>query len=125
MPSEGTDAHVTLLVAELLANRMRDANRVNVTGVMSEVIREADVADHLRSLRDTLGRYWRRSAREPGSERELAAIAIDRLLRLQLVARAPDGIRARPALARFALGEAIHAAPRQSLLQASSQSSLF
>ncbi len=110
MPAEGTDAHVTLLVAEYLAGRMRGDR------AQPDPVREEDVADHLRSARDTLGRFWRKSAREPGSERELTAIALDRLQRLQLVERGPDGIRPRPALARFALGEATILATRSATL---------
>ncbi len=104
MPAEGTDAHVTLIAAEFLAAPLRDG-RVGEQGNNSP-IREEDVTDHLREVRDRLGRYWRRSAREVGSERELTAIALERLARLQLIRRDPDGIRPLPALARFALGEA-------------------
>lgn len=109
MPAEGTDAHVTLLTAEFLASRMRTGSACDGTvhdrAPRDDAVREEDVADHLRSARDTLGRFWRKSAREPGSERELAAIALDRLSRLQLISRGVDGVRPRPALVRFALGE--------------------
>lgn len=96
MPADGTDAHVTLITAALLAERPPDDGP----------LRDEDVADHLRSVRDRLGRFWRKSAREPGSESELAAIALDRLGRLQLIRRDERGIWPLPALARFALGEA-------------------
>ncbi len=99
MPSEGTDSHVTLLAAEYLADRQR-RDRI------AEAVREQDVAEFLRSTRERYGRYWRKSAREPGAERELAAIALERLERLRLVERSDGFVRARPALARFALGEA-------------------
>jgi len=99
MPAEGTDAHVTLLVAEYLAHRTRD-------GTASGAVPEQDIADFLIEARERFGRYWRRSAREPGTERELAAIAIERLEMLRLAERSSDGIRPQPALARFALGEA-------------------
>jgi uncharacterized protein (TIGR02678 family) len=93
MPAEGTDAHVTLLVADFLARQ---------SGVL---IGDDDVAAFVRKARDRYGRYWRKSAREPGSERELAAIALDRLAKLRLITRDGDTIRSRPALARFALGQ--------------------
>ncbi|HYZ63972.1 MAG TPA: TIGR02678 family protein [Acetobacteraceae bacterium] len=96
MPAEGTDAHVTLLVADYLAHRLGN----------DAVIAERDIADFLRAARGDFGHYWRRSAREPGTEHELAAIAIERLEKLRLLERNSDGIRPRPALARFALGEA-------------------
>lgn len=99
MPAEGTDAHVTLLVAEYLAHRTRD-------GTASGAVPEQDITDFLIEARERFGRYWRRSAREPGTERELTAIAIERLEMLRLAERGSDGIRPQPALARFALGEA-------------------
>lgn len=99
MPAEGTDAHVTLLVAEYLAGRIRD------TQVTADTT-EAAVAAFLRGAVDRYGRYWRKSARAPGAEQELARIALDRLEKLRLVTRDADQVRALPAIARFALGEA-------------------
>ena len=52
------------------------------------------------------GRYWRKSAREAGAEHELAATAIERLEKLQLIARSADTIRPLPAIARFSVGDA-------------------
>ncbi|MBI2742215.1 MAG: TIGR02678 family protein [Rhodospirillales bacterium] len=108
MPSEGTDSHVTLLAAEYLADRQR-RNRMDGDGVerhFAQAAREQDVAEFLRDARERYGRYWRKSAREPGAERELAAIALERLERLRLIERSAGFVRPRPALARFALGEA-------------------
>lgn len=98
MPAEGTDAHVTLLVAEYLAHRN------DHTPAQPDSVPVPDVEGFLRDARDSFGRYWRRSSREPGSENELAAIAIERLEKLRLVERDARGVRSRPALARFALG---------------------
>ena len=103
MPAEGTDAHVTLLAAEFLAERIRGLSAADRDTVL---VREVDVADHLRNARERFGRYWRRSAREAGSERELTTIALGNLQRLMLIERGEQGVRPRPALARFALGEA-------------------
>ncbi|MBV9532146.1 MAG: TIGR02678 family protein [Bradyrhizobium sp.] len=107
MPAEGTDAHATLLVAEYLANRSgrRPMERAEMSGSLDPVA-EQEVAEFLRDAREHFGRYWRKSAREPGSERELSATAIERLENLQLIERIEGGVRARPALARFALDEA-------------------
>jgi len=99
MPAEGTDAHVTLLVAGFLA-RCRET-LADDTGQ----IRDYDIVDFLRNAKERYGRYWRKSAREPGAERELVAIAVDRLEKLQLIAKESDGVRTLPALARFKLGE--------------------
>lgn len=107
MPAEGTDAHVTLLVAEYLAirTRRRPADNAETLGPQGAVS-EQEIAAFLRDAKERFGRYWRKSAREPGTERELTAIAIERLAKLQLIERTADGVRPRPALARFALGEA-------------------
>jgi uncharacterized protein (TIGR02678 family) len=92
MPAEGTDAHATLLVADHLA-----------TGGLS--IPETEVSTFLCDAKAQYGRYWRKSAREPGAEHELAAIALERLEKLQLIARDGGIVRPLPALARFALGD--------------------
>jgi len=99
MPAEGTDAHATLLVAEYLAQRLRQARA-------PLHVAEEQIAAFLREAVDRYGRYWRKSARAPGAERELTQIVLDRLQRLSLVARESGGVRPLPALARFSLGEA-------------------
>ena len=74
MPAEGTDAHATLLVAEFLATAER--RRREIPGdarLFAAIIREQDVVDFLRDSKNSYGHYWRKSAREPGAERELAA----------------------------------------------------
>lgn len=97
MPAEGTEAHATLLVAEFLAQHLRS---------MSPAITTMDaISSHLRSASEQYGKYWRKSARAPGAERELAAIAIDRLRKLQLVAVEEDRVNPLPAIARFAIGQ--------------------
>lgn len=97
MPAEGTEAHATLLVAEFLAQHLRS---------MSPAITTMDaISTHLRSASEQYGKYWRKSARAPGAERELAAIAIDRLRKLQLVAVDEDHVNPLPAIARFAIGQ--------------------
>ena len=108
MPAEGTDAHVTLLVAAHMAARARPprSGGADTTGGLVRVIREHEIAEFLHQAKGQHGRYWRKSAREPGAERQLASIAIERLERLQLVVRREDGVHPLPALARYALGEA-------------------
>lgn len=98
MPAEGTEAHATLLVAEFLAQRLRS---------LSSAVTTLDaIASHLRSASEQYGKYWRKSARAPGAEKELAGVAIDRLRKLQLVAVEEDRVSPLPAIARFALGQA-------------------
>lgn len=107
MPAEGTDAHATLLVAEFLATAERRAREIpGAARPFAAIIRGQDVIDFLRDSKNSYGKYWRKSAREPGAERELAEIALGRLEKLQLIVRDADTVHPRPALARFALGAA-------------------
>ena len=99
MPAEGTDAHVTLLVAEHLAGRARNDGA-------SAITTDDAVAAFVRGATERYGRFWRKSAREPGAERELAQTALERLHKLQLIVRDEGRARALPAIARFALGDA-------------------
>lgn len=100
MPAEGTEAHATLLVAELLASRVRatpsDADAEQTFG---------EIAGHLAKAKQTFGTFWRQSARVAGSETELAEIAIAKLESLHLLVLKGERILARPAIARFALGD--------------------
>jgi len=95
MPAEGTVAHATLLVAEHLAQQSSAAT-----------IEESSVVLFLAEAKERFGRYWRRSAREPGGERELAEAALQRLAMLRLIDRQGGTARPLPALPRFALGDA-------------------
>ena len=98
LPAQGTEAHATLLVAERLGSAARaEPERLHAM---------REIASFLREAADDYGRYWRKAAREPGAESALAEQAIARLERLRLVETVDGGVRARPALLRFALGAA-------------------
>jgi len=99
MPAEGTEAHVTLLVAEFLADRRRDGSASTAS------IAFADITAFVAKAKECYGTYWRKSARVPGAEHELASGALARLLKLQLVSADGENIRPLPALARFTVGE--------------------
>jgi uncharacterized protein (TIGR02678 family) len=108
LPAEGTLAHATLLVAQFLAEQTRVEARQRIP--------ESEVAAFLRRAADEYGRYWRKAAREPGAETELSREALARLAALKLVRRSHGGVQARPALARFAVGQPqIHASPQPGL----------
>ncbi|MFD7289513.1 TIGR02678 family protein [Streptomyces sp. NPDC059863] len=94
MPEQGTHGHITLLLAEHLA----------VAGGPVDV---ADLERRVRELAQEHGGYWSKSAREPGSEAELAEQAVAKLAALGLVTRTPEGVVPRPALARYAVGETV------------------
>jgi uncharacterized protein (TIGR02678 family) len=99
MPAEGTEAHVTLLVAEHLAKRARQDGANTATT-------DDAIAAFVRGATERYGRFWRKSAREPGAERELAQTALERLHKLQLITRDTHRVCALSAIARFALGDA-------------------
>jgi uncharacterized protein (TIGR02678 family) len=102
MPAEGTEAHITLLVAELLSSEQRKHR----SGEGTQPLRysRALVSAYVAESRDKFGKYWRRMAREPGSEGELADMAVGRLEMLRLVRIEGDWVIPLPALARFCLG---------------------
>jgi uncharacterized protein (TIGR02678 family) len=125
LPAVGTEAHATLLVAEYLAHAAgaaddgggqraappgTDAAPTGTAGGAGMLHSLAELAAFLREAADEYGRYWRKAAREPGAEAELAAQAVARLERLKLVRRVDEAIEARPALFRYR----VHAAEVQS-----------
>jgi uncharacterized protein (TIGR02678 family) len=96
LPAEGTEAHITLLLAEHLAGRLRSGQAVAWT--------MAELTEFVAQARERHGRYWRKSAREAGSEHELAHVAVTRLLQLKLLRRdGADRVVAQPAIARYTL----------------------
>jgi uncharacterized protein (TIGR02678 family) len=109
MPAAGTASHVTLLVAEFLASAGRAQDEAPVS--------EAAVADAVRGLIPEYGRFWAKAAREPGAETELANNALARLEMLRLIRRDAAGVYPRPALARFALGDAELVARKRTVIK--------
>lgn len=79
------------------ARRLRDAPMPTAT--------IDEIEGFLRGAVDRYGHLWRKSAREPGAEAELAKIAVANLHRLQLVSLTNREVRPLPAIIRFALGE--------------------
>jgi uncharacterized protein (TIGR02678 family) len=94
MPEEGTDGHVTLLVAEHLASQ-------------EGPVPPARLEAHVEQLAVENRAYWRKDATAPGAARLLATTAVDRLVALRLARRTAGGVAALPALARFRVGEAL------------------
>jgi uncharacterized protein (TIGR02678 family) len=113
LPAVGTEAHATLLVAEHLASAARDASAER-----SALRPLSEIAAFLLVAADEYGRYWRKDAREPGAERDLAEQAVTRLERLKLVRRRDGGVEARPALLRYGVraAEVRPSSARQELL---------
>lgn len=98
LPQQGTDAHATLLLAEFLAERVRAGEQAAVP--------MAEIETLLRRAARAHRKYWRKNTQELGAERELAAIACERLAALHLIERVDQGVLPRPAVCRFKLGEA-------------------
>ena len=104
MPAEGTDAHVTLLVAEYLAQRLPAApggrrDDAGLHAAPTRVQRRRRLPARGEGAATAATGANRRA--NPAPKRELAAIALERLEKLHLVARDGDAVRPLPALARF------------------------
>ncbi len=89
MPEQRTDGHVTLLIAEYLSGRDEAGWDELVAFVRETAVRHKS--------------YWRKGVTEPGAAEELLDIALGKLTALQLVEVLPDQVRARPAIARYAV----------------------
>lgn len=98
LPSEGTDGHLALLSVTWLAGR---AAVLGPEGVVPLPDLEAEI----RGWIATYGRYWKKAAREQGAEKDLCRRTLERLTALRLVELTAAGIRPRPAIGRYAMGE--------------------
>lgn len=125
MPAEGTEAHVTLLVAEFLSRARSVGAAPDLAGGAPEPVPRDDVVSFIAAAREQHGSFWRKSAREPGAERELASLALDRLHRLRLASVDATHVHPLPALARFALGNADVRTAGGRSMHAAAQTSLF
>jgi len=97
MPEEGTDGHLTLLLAEHLAGALRDRPGVAVP--------HAELERHTAELAGRYASYWRKDATAPDAAPGLTADAVRRLVALDLVVDHPDGVVPLPPIARYALAE--------------------
>jgi uncharacterized protein (TIGR02678 family) len=105
LPEEGTEGHLTLLLATWLADRLRggDAGPVSLEALRQQTARFIRRHHH----------HWRKEVRERGAEVWLTALVVERLAGLGLVASDADGARPRPALGRFALRSSAELAPME------------
>lgn len=95
LPEEGTEGHLTLLIAEHLSGLARESPEVTVA-----------VENLVKFTRDCIGQHrkrWRINVSEPGQDRRLTELIIDRLEALSLVERDGGRIVPRPALGRYGL----------------------
>lgn len=109
LPEEGTEGHLTLLLATWLADRLRAGDSAPV----SLAALRAQTARFIRQHRH----HWRREVAERGAEIPLTDLVVTRLAGLALVERlADEAVRPRPALGRFALRPSAELAPAEELL---------
>ncbi|SDU48514.1 TIGR02678 family protein [Jiangella alkaliphila] len=91
MPEQRTDGHVTLLVAEYLA-----ARKEATVDELHEFVRRA-AREHTA--------YWRKGVTDPGAEKQLLAVALEKLTALRLVDADSQRVFSLAAIGRFAIGE--------------------
>jgi uncharacterized protein (TIGR02678 family) len=98
MPEEGTDGHAALLIAEHLANRLREG----IVDPMSISVLEIHVALLVREHQH----HWRKDVREPGAAGVLLREALHRMEMLRLIEldRKAQTVTPLPAIGRFAVG---------------------
>jgi len=92
LPSEGTEGHATLLLADYLAAHRTQQSLETLHTQMRHWI-------------DEYSRYWKKAVRENGAEVELCHKALQRLSALRLVEISNDGVQPLPAIGRHVLGE--------------------
>ncbi|GAA1946136.1 TIGR02678 family protein [Kitasatospora viridis] len=94
MPEQGTEGHLTLLLAAHLATA--DGPRT-----------VPELVDLVRELAVRHSAFWRKSAAEPAAAADLLTQALDRLTALDLATVDGQAVRAKPALVRYALAAPI------------------
>lgn len=95
LPEEGTEGHLTLLIAEHLSAfaRAKSGRRISIDDLV--VFTRKRIRQHAK--------HWRKDVVEPGQDRALTEEIVDRLQALSLVRRDGIWILPRPALGRYAL----------------------
>lgn len=105
LPEEGTEGHLTLLLATWLADRLRSGDRAPLP---LETVRQK-TARLIRQHRH----HWKKEAGLRGAEVSLTELVLERLAGLSLIHREADTIRPLPALGRFALRAGAELAPAE------------
>lgn len=105
LPEEGTEGHLTLLLATWLADRLRRGEN----GPLSIAAMRQLTARFIRQHRH----HWRREVTERGAEAPLTERVLTRLAGLGLIERDHESLRPRPAIGRFALRQSAELAPAE------------
>jgi len=99
LPEEGTEGHLTLLLAAWLAEKLREARGSPSALITAEAVRQ-QTARLIRKHRH----HWRKEVTQKGAESWLTQLIVGRLAGLALIDRHGDGsIVPLPALGRYAL----------------------
>jgi len=108
LPEEGTDGHLTLLLAEFLANKIRQKPNalVGFTALRQQTAKL--IAEHRA--------HWRKNATEPGADQALMRQTVERLVALRLAVFETDGVRPLPAIARYALWKIVEKPQLETML---------
>jgi uncharacterized protein (TIGR02678 family) len=97
LPEEGTDGHLTLLLATFLADRLRDTPGVSIAFDALVARTQHFIAQHHK--------HWRKDVREPGRDRSLTRMVVERLCALGLARRVGEFLFPLPAIGRYGLRE--------------------
>jgi uncharacterized protein (TIGR02678 family) len=96
LPEEGTEGHLTLLLATHLAERLRADAMFTTTS--------AELASRTRALIREHHTHWKKEISQPGAERVFTTRVLERLAGLSLVRLTAEGlVQPLPALGRYAM----------------------
>jgi uncharacterized protein (TIGR02678 family) len=99
LPEEGTEGHLTLLLATWLAEKLRETRSSPSTLITAEAVRQ-QTARLIRKHRH----HWRKEVTQKGAEIWLTQLVLGRLAGLALIERQADGgIVPLPGIGRYAL----------------------
>jgi uncharacterized protein (TIGR02678 family) len=97
LPEEGTDGHITLLLATFLAGRLRESPGISVAFDTLVARTNNFIAMHHT--------HWRKDVREQGQDRALTRMVVERLCALRLMRQEGDLLFPLPAIGRYGLRE--------------------
>lgn len=95
LPEEGTDGHLTLLLAEFLAARVRKDTQLGVP--------KSDLCAQTARLILIHKKHWRKNVTEPGMEVTLTNQVLNQLAGLRLIQITGALVQALPTIARYGL----------------------
>ncbi|MEM7587979.1 MAG: TIGR02678 family protein, partial [Acidobacteriota bacterium] len=103
LPEEGTDGHLTLLLAEFLAEHLRAAGSDRAEDALDQFVGLAALEKKTADLIHTHRRRWAKRVREPGAPAVMLGQTLERLEALRLIRRVDGGVLPLAAICRYAL----------------------